>query len=67
MNFKEKLKKAQLNKTELSKRMGRACSHVSTWGDNPPKYVESYLEERIERLKLEIIVENLKKDIDYLK
>lgn len=67
MKFTEKLKLARLNKSELSNKTGRSKSHISTWGENPPKYIDAYLDKCIECENLKIIVESLKKGVDFLK
>jgi len=44
MIFTELLKRAGINKAELSRRLGLQAGTVSSWKNDPPQYAVAYLE-----------------------
>lgn len=60
MKFREMLSLSGLTMIGLSKKMGVHIESVYRWKDRPPKYVVSYLEERIVRRRLEEEISALK-------
>ena len=57
--FTDNLKDLHIKKGELAKIMGVAPATVSRWGEQPPKYVWAYLNQRMKVVECEAKVQQI--------
>lgn len=62
--FSDRLKSLHIKKGELARHLGVAPATVSRWGEQPPKYVWAYLNERAKVVQAEYRVQRILSSVE---